>query len=94
MVRNGPQNFIPIDVIQVTDTTNVAVPVVATFSNNGNIRPLYVQIKGERYKILSSLSREYGLDILTFNCTVENYGIRRELILTYHKNETCWTMKL
>ncbi len=79
--------------MQVTDTNNVSVPVIATFSNGGNIKPLFVQIKGERYKIMSSWSREYGRDIITFMCTVVCYSVQREICLTYHKQETCWTMK-
>lgn len=73
------------------DSNLEIVPVIASFDTNGTIRPLYVRINNESYRILSCRESEsYGLR--SFRCKIEDHGYVKELKLTYHYKEYVWTM--
>lgn len=82
--------FVPNDIERLNHGLTRVVPVLASFDSAGNIRPVYVRINKEAYKILSCNMREFG-PLLVFNCTVNNHNMQKELILTYHPYEKCWT---
>ena len=85
--------FIPNEIAKLNTGLTHVVPVLAAFDNSGSIRPLYVRIGKESYKISSCFSRSYGA-LTIYTCTVNNLGMQREVTLTYHPNESCWTTQL
>lgn len=74
------------------------IPVIATFDTDGNVKPLFVRIKGEEYKILSSwMNPEDSFsgiknNILVFRCKIEVRGYAREIKITFWGNERVWTI--
>lgn len=85
--------FVPNSIEKLNCGVTRVVPVLASFDSAGTIRPLYVRITGEAYKILSCYVREYG-PLMVYTCTINNRGMQRELTLTYHSRECCWTTQL
>lgn len=85
--------FAPNEVAKLNSGVTRVVPVLASFDSTGTIRPLYVRIGSDAYKILSCYSQAYG-PLTIYHCTVNNMGMQREIALTYHPRECCWTTKL
>ncbi len=85
--------FVPDEVARFNTGVTKVVPVIASFDSKGNIRPIHVRINSNVYKILSCISRDYG-PLTIFTCTVNNCGMQREVNLTYHPQERCWTMNI
>lgn len=75
------------------DTHNsIIVPVIASFDSEGHIKPLYVRINECAYKIHSVwLKPDFGARS-TFQCKIVDGSFLKPLILTYHHQETTWTM--
>lgn len=69
------------------------VPVIASYDTEGHVKPLYVRIKGERYKVenywIKASSCSNNID---FNVTLSKDDKKYKLILTYHLRETAWTI--
>ena len=68
------------------------VPVIASFNDEGQIKPLYVGINGERYKVLSYWVRRSFSNQIEFQCKLADQGILKPVILTYYQNECIWTI--
>lgn len=68
------------------------VPVIASFDSEGHIKPLYVRICGEPYKIHSSWLKQSFADIFEFHCKVMDDDCLKPLVLTYHTRENVWTI--
>ena len=68
------------------------VPVIASFSSNGEMIPLYVAINSIRFKIESSRQEEQRdcRNWITFRCRVIDNDIRKEMKLLYCVNEHAW----
>lgn len=68
------------------------VSVIASFDTEGHIRPLYVRIGEESYKVHSSwLKPSFDLQS-TFQCQVMDGQQLKPLVLTYHQRESVWTI--
>lgn len=68
------------------------VPVIASFDSEGHIKPLYVRLEGESFKIKSYWVKSNFINSVSFNCQVENGEFIRPLLLTYYTDETLWTI--
>ncbi len=72
----------------------VIVPVIASFSSHGKVTPLYVRIYGASYKISSSYMHSNFLHTMEFSCHLIDGDTLRPLLLTYHKDEATWTIRI
>ena len=54
----------------------VPVPVIASFSPDGKVRPLYLKWDGESVKILE--------------CVYEQYGLEKNIILYFNLRDHAW----
>lgn len=70
-----------------------AVPVIASFDNNGHVRPLYVRIDGEPHKIDSCFVRYAFAGQTEFNCKVVCEDKLLPLTLTYYQKECLWIVQ-
>ena len=68
------------------------VPVIASYDAQGHIRPLYVRIKGERYKVENYWEKSIFGNNIDFNATLSKDNKLYKLILTYHIRETTWSI--
>lgn len=72
-------------------STIESVSVIASFNTNGHIKPLYVRINSESFKVYSSYSKQSYLGLLEFQCQIIDDDILKNLVLTYNKRENIWT---
>ena len=68
------------------------VPVIASFNSDGQIKPLFVGLNGERYKIDSYWVGQCFSNQIIFHCKVITGDTLRPLILTYYMHECIWTI--
>ena len=69
------------------------VSVIASYDTEGRMKPLYVRINDERYKIESCwIKPSICGDILDYNCTLVRDDRIYKVIMTYHIRETTWTI--
>lgn len=68
------------------------VSVIASFDTDGNIRPLYVRIGEESYKIPSCRLSPCDVFVKTFQCRIVDGNQTKFLQLTYHEHENIWTI--
>ncbi len=68
------------------------IPVIASFNDEGQIKPLYVGIDGERYKVASYWVRRSFSNQIEFSCKLIVHDSLRPLIITYFMNECIWTI--
>ena len=68
------------------------VSVIASYDTLGRIKPLYVRIKDERYKVINYWIKSSFCNNINFNVTLSKDDITYKLILTYHLRETAWTI--
>lgn len=75
----------------ILDTPNLrCVPVIASFSSNGEIAPLYTNINSIQLKIESfKIKNEFDLWI-QFSCKVIDNNIQKQIILIYNTREHAW----
>ena len=85
--------FVPNNIDKYNSGVTRVIPVLASFDSAGNVRPIYVRINSEAYKILSCYSQDYG-PLTIYTCTVDNHGMQRQLRLTYHDRDRCWTTQI
>lgn len=72
-------------------STMTLVPVIVSFDVSGNMKPLYIGVHGKAYKVLSSFCiKKY--DFRIFKCQIEDHGIMRHIVLTFHPREYFWTI--
>lgn len=68
----------------------IPVPVIASFSPDGKVRPLYLKWDGESVKILGcKIRREHEWAIL-FECVYEQYGLEKNIILYFNLRDHAW----
>lgn len=72
---------------------NYIVPVIASFSKNGGIQPLYFQYDDKTIKIESVHWCEKKWDIYYFECTAALDNYLTEINLTFYPADNRWTMK-
>ena len=68
------------------------VTVIASFSLEGKVQPLYVGIDGNSYKIESCWMKPSFKNSLDFNCRIIDNGTVKPLSLSYHKVEDVWVI--
>lgn len=67
-----------------------AVPVIASFSEKGELRPLYFGYEHESIKILSYKITGTQTFNTRFQCEYENYGTRKQVELYYNDKTRTW----
>lgn len=69
------------------------VPVIAAYDTEGHVRPLYVRIKDEKYKVENYWVNSTNFaNAINFNVTLSKGNMTYKLILTYHLRETAWSI--
>ena len=68
------------------------VPVIASFNEDGQIKPLYIGINGECYKIHSYWIRHSFSNQIEFSCKIIWGQTLQAMIITYYMNECIWTI--
>ena len=68
------------------------IPVIASFDSDGHIKPLYVRINGEAFKVHSSWIKPSFQGTIEFECKVIDREYLKPLNLTYHKQDCVWTI--
>ena len=82
ILSNNSHDYLPIQI----------VPVIASFNDEGQIRPLYVGINGERYKVESYWVRRSFSNQIEFQCKLIDQDMLKPVVLTYYQNECIWTI--
>ncbi len=82
IVSLNSHDYMPVDII----------PVIASFNEEGQIKPLYVGIGGERYKVHSYWVRRSFSNQIEFSCKLVFGETLQTLIITYYMNECIWTI--
>lgn len=67
------------------------LPVIASFSDDGQVKPLYVRISSNSYKVESYWIRRSFSNQIEFHCKIIIADSLQSIILTYHMNECIWT---
>lgn len=69
------------------------VSVIASFDASGSIMPLYVRIDGESLKIYNAvLTKASTYKLYIFDCEVMDGDMVKPLRLTYHLDDTAWSI--
>ena len=68
------------------------VPVIASFTSDGHIKPLYVRLNGVSYKIEKSWIKSSLISYTTYICQVSSGDTLIPLTLTYHPREGVWSV--
>jgi len=68
------------------------VPVIASYDTQGRIRPLFVRINSEEYKVENYWEKYSCGNNVDYNCTLSRENRTYKLILTYHIRETTWSI--
>lgn len=69
------------------------VPVIAAYDTEGRVKPLYVRIKDEKYKVENYWVKSTNFtNNIDFNVTLSKDNMTYKLILTYHLRETAWSV--
>lgn len=71
------------------DPTTI-VPVIASFTTDGHISPLYVRIHGDSLKVDTFWVRSRFKNKIEFHCKVIDQDCLKPIILTYYLNEGVW----
>ena len=66
------------------------VAVIASFSTECEVKPLFARIGGESVKIYSSKVVDETFNCLVYECSVENYGTMKKIHLCYKLDEKKW----
>ena len=80
----------------MTPEDYVPIPVIASFNGKGSIHVLYIQIKGERYKVLSCKETNKSLykDSYTiYDISVLVNGVAKAVEIQYQKPNCLWCVK-
>lgn len=66
------------------------IPVIASFSDNGKVLPLYLRINEESYKVIECHEVDNNRSVAEFRCFIEDCGIRKEVRVKYFYAEAIW----
>ena len=69
------------------------VPVIASFDSEGHIKPLYVRLGEEAYKIENCWLRSECVNVFQYNCRIVDENLEKTIILSYYQDECVWTVK-
>lgn len=74
-------------------TGRIPVPVIASFSDKGEVKPIYVRIGHQDLKVISSRNTTPAAfkQCPRFEVQVNDNGIARFLHLVYHMSDCIWT---
>lgn len=67
------------------------VPVIASFDKQGNVRPLYVRLGSESYKVNDAFCQNEFSNTITFRCHIIDNEYLKPLILIYHRSCNMWS---
>lgn len=73
---------------------NKYVPVIASFSNDGRLKPLYIEVNGESYRIIKVVENWNTSQVITYKCQIENYGKIQDINLLYSRQDLTWKLNL
>lgn len=65
------------------------VPVIASFSTDGQIKPLYIRINGVSLHVMQCAAHMNYMHP-TFECVVDDSGIARPVKISYHHTTRTW----
>ena len=68
------------------------IPVIASFNCEGKIKPLYVGINGEQFKVESYWIRSCFTNQMEFHCKLIVNDKLCPIIITYYIKECLWTI--
>jgi len=68
------------------------VPVIASYDGQGHIKPLFVRINDNKYKIESSWIKYGSVNTIDFHATLSMDDRAYVIVLTYHIRECVWTI--
>lgn len=68
------------------------ISVIASFDSEGHVKPLYVRIADESFKVHSSYVKSYCSGILELNCQIIDQEYLKPLTLTYFPHDRIWAM--
>lgn len=69
------------------------VPVIASYDTDGRVKPLYVRISENEYKVENCwIKPSIAGNSLDFNCSLLRDNRVYKVVLTYHIRETTWTI--
>lgn len=66
------------------------VPVIASFDDDGHVKPLYIGINGERCKVISHWVRRSFMNQIEFQCKVQYQNMLKPIVVTYYMTESVW----
>ena len=69
-----------------------AVPVIASFDAEGHIKPLYVRLGEERYKVYSYWVKSRFANNVEFNCQLQKDDRLIPALLKYYNQESVWVI--
>lgn len=76
-----------------TNPNVIPVPVIATFSKGGEVRPLYFSVEEIRIKIDNIKWKQRRMDCIEFRCEITLSDRVDEVRLYYYTREQIWTLK-
>ncbi len=82
IVSHNSHDFLPIEIVDA----------IAAFDGHGNVRPLYVRINGENYKISSFKVRKNYANQMEYQCKLIVNDCLQPLTITYYMKEGIWTI--
>lgn len=68
---------------------NNAVPVIASFTADGTIEPLYIRIDGIPLKVIKCTS-ESNFVYHNFDCVVDDSGVAKHVKIGYNHSYHIW----
>lgn len=66
------------------------LPVICSFDSEGNIKPMYIRIGKDAFKVASSYVKESYAHAIVFQCEVFDNGKSKPLRLEYRNREHVW----
>ena len=71
----------------------VPVPVIATFSKDGDVRPLYFSAEGIRIKVDNIKWKQQKMAYIEFRCEITLSDRVEEVRLYYYTREQIWLLE-
>lgn len=68
------------------------VPVIASFNDDGKIKPLYIGLHGTCYKVDSYWVRNSFVNHIEFHCKIIDGPMLKPILITYYIKECIWTV--
>ena len=68
------------------------IPVIASFDTEGHIKPLYVRIGEDSFKVHSSCFTPGPSPVISFDCQIIDNGILKPIKLRFHREERVWSV--